>query len=571
MIIREKPQVKEDLIDNILYNSVEDINFHLFPNEEHNIDTSKLNSIPLFSKAVETLYKHLDNSDSKIAILVDNDMDGFASATLFIKFMQELNCPIDIIIDEGKTHGLTQNVMNTVLTNEYNLIIIPDSGSNDIDQHKLLRQHNVDFIVLDHHHVEEDNIPHLNNNGIVINNQLLDLNKNYTGVGMVYIFLQYINVYKNLDLDLEKYLDLVMLGSTGDVADISDKELRNYSVKGTQNINNKFIKRVLEQRGIKDPTTRDMSFSIISMVNAVCRIGTVDEKHLLINAFTNQSDEKVEMEVRSKNKVTKKMEKHTKEVSIEEYAYDVCRKIKDKQDRQVKKAVEDVEYINEENVIIGLLPDKHNPSLTGLIAMKIMSKTGLPTLIGKDYDGYYAGSARSTNNLKEKLYETGLFDLVQGHSNAFGWQLQKDILTNLLDWTTSLEQTETYHLVDRIYDNPESKVIYEVDSRKGVFGGRVEYPLLAYENISFHRSCINARGSMLKLLENKVEFVLFNAPEGLYDRLMSSVANGRVNVSIVGEPSINDFGGRLSAQIVIKDLEIKEKEEDTMNSFGVDF
>ena len=50
MIIREKPQVKEDLIDNILYNSVEDINFHLFPNEEHNIDTSKLNSIPLFSK-----------------------------------------------------------------------------------------------------------------------------------------------------------------------------------------------------------------------------------------------------------------------------------------------------------------------------------------------------------------------------------------------------------------------------------------------------------------------------------------------------------------------------------------
>ena len=571
MIIREKPQVKEDLIDNILYNSVEDINFHLFPNEEHNIDTSKLNSIPLFSKAVETLYKHLDSANSKIAILVDNDMDGFASATLFIKFMQELNYPIDIIIDEGKTHGLTQNVMNTVLTNEYDLIIIPDSGSNDIDQHRLLRQNNVDFIVLDHHHVEEDNIPHLNNNGIVINNQLLDLNKNYTGVGMVYIFLQYINMYINLDLDLEKYLDLVMLGSTGDVADISDKELRNYTVKGTQNINNKFIKTVLEQRGIKDPTTRDMSFSIISMVNAVCRIGTVDEKHLLINAFTNQSNEKVEMEVRSKNKVTKKMEKHTKEVSIEEYAYDVCRKIKDKQDRQVKKAVEDVEYINEENVIIGLLPDKHNSSLTGLIAMKIMSKTGLPTLIGKDYDGYYAGSARSTNNLKEKLYETGLFDLVQGHSNAFGWQLQKDILTNLLDWTTSLEQTETYHLVDRIYNNPESKVIYEVDSRKGVFGGRVEYPLLAYENISFHRSCINARGSMLKLLENKVEFVLFNAPEGLYDRLMSSVTNGRVNVSIVGEPSINDFGGRLSAQIVIKDLEIKEKEEDTMNSFGVDF
>src|SRR5699024_6161167 len=104
-----------------------------------------------------------------------------------------------------------------------------------------------------------------------------------------------------------------------------------------------------------------------------------------------------------------------------------------------------------------------------------------------------------------------------------------------------------------------------------VFGGRVEYPLLAYENLSFYRSCIIARGSMLKVLEDKVEFVLFSVPDGMYDRLMSSVTSGRVNVSIVGEPSRNDFIWRLSAQIVIKDLEIKEKEEDTMNSFGVDF
>lgn len=71
MIIKEKPQVKEDLVDNILYNSVEDISFHLSPNENYNVDIGKLNSIPLFSKAVNTLYKHLDNVYSKTAILVD--------------------------------------------------------------------------------------------------------------------------------------------------------------------------------------------------------------------------------------------------------------------------------------------------------------------------------------------------------------------------------------------------------------------------------------------------------------------------------------------------------------------
>ena len=89
MIIREKSQVKEDLIDNILYNSVEDINFHLFPNEEHNIDTSKLDSIPLFSKAVETLYKHLDSANSKIAILADNNMYDLVSDYAKLKLKQK--------------------------------------------------------------------------------------------------------------------------------------------------------------------------------------------------------------------------------------------------------------------------------------------------------------------------------------------------------------------------------------------------------------------------------------------------------------------------------------------------
>lgn len=572
MIIKEKPQIKEDLVDNILWNSLEDVSFHLTPTDKYDIDVYKLNSIPLFSKAVEMLYKHLHSEDSKIVVVVDQDVDGITSSALFVKFMQELNCDIDVIIDEGKTHGLTQNVMTDIIDGGYDLVIIPDSASNDTIQHKVLEGNGTDYIVLDHHHVEEENIKYLNTgSGVVINNQILDLNKNYTGVGMVYIFLQYVNMYQNLELKLEKYLDLVMLGSTGDVADISDKELRNYSVKGTQNINNKFVKTVLDKKGINSPTTRDMSFSIISMVNAVCRIGTVEEKKLMFDAFINESNETVNMEVRSKNKSTGKMEKRTEEVSIEEFAYDKCRKIKDKQDRQVKKAVEEVEYINEDNVIIGLLPKKNNSSLTGLIAMKIMSKTGLPTLIGKDYGDFFAGSGRSKDGLKEKLYDTRLFDLVQGHSNAFGWEIQRERLNSLIEWTTSLEQSEVYHHVDRVYERPESKTIYEIDGRKDVFGGKVNYPLIAYENISFHKSCISARGSMIKMLENEVEFVLYSAPEGLFDRLMSSMSNNRVNVSIVGEPSINDFGGRLTAQIVIKDIEVKEREEESENLWGVDF
>src|SRR5699024_1893260 len=125
------------------------------------------------------------------------------SSALFVKFMQEINHPIGILMDEGKTHGLTDNIMNDIIGN-YDLVIIPDAGSNDIEQHKKLLDNGIDFIVLDHHEVKEEVINKLNisENGVVINNQLLNINKNYTGVGMVYIFLKYVNFLENLDLDI---------------------------------------------------------------------------------------------------------------------------------------------------------------------------------------------------------------------------------------------------------------------------------------------------------------------------------------------------------------------------------
>ena len=217
-------------------------------------------------------------------------MDGFTSSALFVKFMQYINHPIGILMDEGKTHGLTDNIMDDIIGN-YDLVIIPDAGSNDIEQHKKLLDNDVDFIILDHHEVLSESIKHLNNdeNGVVVNNQLLDMNKNYTGVGMVYIFLKYVNFYENLDIDIDKHLDLVALGAIGDVSNVADKEIRYYVTKGLNNITNPFIKAVMERKGLKEMTGRDASFSIISMINAVTRIGTVEEKQVLFDAIVSDS------------------------------------------------------------------------------------------------------------------------------------------------------------------------------------------------------------------------------------------------------------------------------------------
>lgn len=426
MIIKEKENLTGDLLEDMISRGTDDIDFHISPTDKYILDVSELNSEPIFKKGVELLLKHIKKG-SKIALPVDADLDGYTSASVFVKAMKELNVNVDALIDEGKTHGLTDNIMNDIIGN-YDLVIIPDAGSNDIKQHQTLLDNEIDFIVLDHHEVKEEVVDKLNTseNGIVINNQLLNMNKNYTGVGMVYIFLKYVNFLENLGLDIDKYLDLVALGAIGDVSNVADKEIRYYVTKGLNNITNPFIKATMERKGLKEMTGRDASFSIISMVNAVTRVGSVEEKKSLFDAIVSDSTETTTVEVRKKNKSTGKFDKIPTEMTVHDIIVKKCESIKTKQDKIVKEAMKKVEYIHDNNVIIGLLDEDVPSSITGLVAMKISDKHRKPTMIGKRYDTYIAGSGRAPDGLDFKgiLTSSDLFTYVAGHKSAFGWRIE---------------------------------------------------------------------------------------------------------------------------------------------------
>ena len=535
MIIKEKENLTGDLLEDIILRGTDDIDFHISPTDKYSLDVSELNSEPIFKKGVELLLKHIKKG-SKIALPVDADLDGYTSASVFVKAMKELNVNIDALIDEGKTHGLTDNIMNDIIGN-YDLVIIPDAGSNDIKQHQTLLDNEIDFIVLDHHEVKDEVVGKLNTseNGIVINNQLLDINKNYTGVGMVYIFLKYVNFLENLNLYIDKYLDLVALGAIGDVSNVADKEIRYYVTKGLNNIINPFIKATMERKGLKEMTGRDASFSIISMVNAVTRVGTIEEKYDLFNAIVSDSTETTTVEVRKKNKSTGKFDKIPTEMTVHDIIVKKCESIKTKQDKIVKEAMKKVEYIHDNNVMIGLLDEDVPSSITGLIAMKINSKDKKTALIGKDYGEYIAGSARSDIDFKDILNSSGLFEYAQGHQQAFGFKFNKSKINNINDLFDNLESKDREYLVDKIYIKPIEYDIYTVEMDKHVFGGGVEYPTMGYKNIEFNMKCINTRGSVTTFFDNGVSFVLFNSPSNIKDVIESatnltglSLVDGRV-------------------------------------------
>lgn len=507
-------------------------------------------------------------------------MDGFTSSALFVKFMQEINCPIGILMDEGKTHGLTDNIMNDIIGN-YDLVIVPDAGSNDIKQQKKLLDNNVDFIVLDHHEVLSESIKHLNNdeNGVVVNNQLLDMNENYTGVGMVYIFLKYVNFLENLNLDIDKHLDLVALGQVGDVSNVADKEIRYYVTKGLNNITNPFIKATMERKGLKGMTGRDASFSIISMVNAVARVGSVEEKKSLFDAIVSDSTETTIVEVRKKNKSTGKFDKIPTEMTVHDIIVKKCESIKTKQDKIVKEAMKKVDYIHDNNVMIGLLDEDVPSSITGLIAMKVSDKHRKPVMIGKKYEDVLAGSLRAPDGLDFKgiLTMSNLFNFASGHASAAGWGIndsRREELYKYLD-EYDFNNNNIEYMVDKLYSKPIEYDIYKVEMDKHVFGGVVEFPTMGYESIKFNKKCITTRGSVTTFFDNGVSFVLFNSPDDMQQEIEDNLdGRGNLTMDLVGEPRVQKFGNKETPQIIIKDYEFLEKydivEEET-NKFGIDF
>ena len=117
------------------------------------IPYTKLNNI---DKAVDVFMRHF-NRENKISIIVDEDVDGFCSAAMMYLYIKRMNkdYPVSYILHgRAKAHGLSDDIE---ICKDTKLLIIPDAGTNDIDQCAELREKGIDVLILDHHEAEKEN------------------------------------------------------------------------------------------------------------------------------------------------------------------------------------------------------------------------------------------------------------------------------------------------------------------------------------------------------------------------------------------------------------------------------
>ena len=198
--------------------------------------------------AIDIVKTTWENGDT-IGVVVDSDADGFTSAAIFINYLYELDPEytkekVHYYLHSGKQHGLAD-----MLDLTEKLIVVPDGGTNDYQQHEIFNGRGQTVLILDHHEAPFES---LEENTITVNNQLSDdyENKTFSGAGIVYRFCQAFDAEYNINNPIaDKFLDLVALGNLSDMMDYRNLETRYYIHKGLQNINNSFFYYMVEYFG----------------------------------------------------------------------------------------------------------------------------------------------------------------------------------------------------------------------------------------------------------------------------------------------------------------------------------
>lgn len=569
MKIKQIGKYDGDIISTILKNrKIENIDLFLNPDSSNDLDPFDLQNM---KQGAEITLAHV-LIDNKIGILCDPDADGFASATIIYQYLKKLNpeAKISYFLHDSKAHGLTEKILGQIANSSIDLLIIPDAASNDSSSIERIYYMGIDVVIIDHHEVEKE--PRF---GILINNQLPHnekTNKNLVGAGMAFKFCQAMDSFLKT-INTEDLYDLVAIGQVGDASDISENEVRNLVFKGLKNINNPFIKLVLEDTfgDINNIAPKDLSFSIIPLINAVVRVGTMEEKELLFRALNSiNSDETWVVEKRKKNKQTGKFDKFTVEQNLYEYAYDVCKRAKNRQDSLVKKINAEVEKTIDSTggIAIGIVPNSDEGSVTGLVANKLVRKLQKPVILvhyiknDEDKNGKYVGSGRGYEkvlpSLKDWCQETGLVEFAQGHANAFGISIFEENFEDFKKKLHEVKPSEYIYEVDlHIKGKVEKQPIIEVNKNKHLFGGKVHDPLFAFTGIKVRKDFIRQRGSMLTFFENGVEFVMFSAPHGLFESLTHNF-DQYITMDFVGTPGENNWGGQKTPRIILEDCQRNE-------------
>jgi single-stranded-DNA-specific exonuclease len=313
----------------------------------------------------------------RVCIFGDYDADGITAAALLTDVLRALGGEVvPLLADRFRGgYGLSNLALERVLESRATLLITCDCGSSDHERLEAARRAGLEVVVIDHHRVPEAPLPAL----AFLNPHRPECGFAYKGLASVGLALSVgagVRAALGVPLDMRRWLDLVAIGTIGDVAplDGDNRALVRAGLAVLAKGARHGTRALAEAAGCAAgaPTGEDVSYRLAPRINAPGRLDKPDLALALLLADNEADARRMAAEVE-----------------------DFCTRRKEVERAVVAEALamlEDPELAKLPAIVLG--KEGWHPGVVGIVAGRLASRFRKPTIVLAPEGARARGSVR---------------------------------------------------------------------------------------------------------------------------------------------------------------------------------
>jgi len=498
-------------------------------------------------KAVRRIKKAISDGE-KIMVWGDYDIDGITSVALLLFVLRSMDADaihyIPNRLEEG--YGLNKKGADQAKKKKVKLLITVDCGVSAYQEIEHLNKLGIDTIVTDHHQPKDSSLP---KSLCIINPLQKDCSYPYkylAGVGVAFK-LACALLGKEQEV-LDKYLDLVVLGTVGDVVPLTgeNRTLVKSGLAVFAQTKNLGLKALMDASGLKDRqiSARHIGYILGPRINASGRLGSPEDSLKLLMSKTELEAHHLAEKLGKGNRTRQRIESQTLQEAIE----------------QVEK---DINFKDHNIIVLGA--ENWHQGVIGIVASRLVDRYLRPAIIMSLEDDFGRGSGRSIGNfhlLKALIECKDLLEEYGGHQRACGIRIKKKKFAKFIQAINHvakkmLTPEDLIPTVDidakvRLCDLNE-RLIEELESL-APFGTENPSPIICSSDLTIKtRPMVVARKHIKFWVTGgglTCEAIGYNKAEVFGELKVNQL------ISLAYAPSINNWQGNFSIQLKIEDLKI---------------
>ena len=502
--------------------------------------------------AVERIISALQSGE-KIMIYGDYDVDGVTSVSILYDSLFRLGGKVMFYIpdrfDDG--YGLSEAGIKKAAARDASLIVTVDCGTTAINEVEYARNLGIETIICDHHEQGD----HLPDAVAILNPKLKGSNypfRELAGCGVAFKLLQ--ALLQKLGYDKSwayQYLDLVAIGTAADIVNLTSENriFVKYALKQVNQSPREGVYALMEQSGLlnRHLNVNSIVFNLAPRINAVGRISKAKKAVHLLTTTSFQQGRNIAQILEKENNTRR---------GIDEVTF-----------KEAEEIISESVDLDNVNIIVLSKKDWHMGVL-GIVASRLVEKYKRPVILISVIDHVGKGSARSVRDVNIlshiKLAES-LLTTYGGHQYAAGLTIAEEQIEEFKKRLIHSAKSEAVldEIKPKLYIDSEVMLEqFNADFFKSLkqlepFGPDNMRPVFTTYGLELFGRLEIVGNNHLKTKFKQNGVVLDAIGYNLGDYI-NHFNHGKKNISLSYVIEENNWNGRTTVQMRIKDFEVTE-------------